>query len=214
MVGQRRDRGPHPCSLVPYHDGEALQGTEPFEPNPIRSRRPYRHTVLLDPMPELAIRGDGGGKAERGPHRSPQYLGVRNVGRSLQEHGTRRAQRKRRAEQCADVSGILHTVEDQHRKLRVRAHVGQPVSEWLYDAEDPLRGVGRGQPSQLPIGEILDRNGVGGELFGQLPASGRAPQGGTRNGPPELHPCPERFFNEPHALGHRETATLAALSLL
>jgi hypothetical protein len=59
---------------------------------------------------------------ERRPHRRAQCLRIHGVRAAAQEHARRRAQRMRRANQRANVAGVLHAVHDQQR---TRGHVGQ-----------------------------------------------------------------------------------------
>src|SRR5438477_494521 len=152
--------------------------------------------------------------AEGRPHRGPQCLGARRVGGAAQHHRARGAQRVRRANQGADVPGVLHPVDHQRHGTRPRCELGRRPATRLDHRDDALRRLRVGELRERAGADLLHRHRVPLQLGHELHPPRRARQVGSDQGALERHTCRERLLHQSHALDQGELAPAACLAAL
>jgi len=128
-----RDRDPLPCQahdgrahtrpFVADHYGDACRALGTTERDPFHVRSPEIDVFPPSPRPHLILGERHDRQSEGGPHRSPQHLGVAQVGGTRQEQGPCGAEREGGADEGADVAGILHRIEHEHRAAGVEIEI-------------------------------------------------------------------------------------------
>src|SRR5438552_7640145 len=142
--GQPCESRPDPGALVP-DDQRKRDAVAPVERGAVRGGKEHPHLPFPRPVPQgLVLHGDER-HPEAGAHGGAQGLRVGELRRARQREHARGAQRKCRAHHGADVAGILHAVEHQHRRPRPRVDVLEPPPRRLHHREDALGMVGRRQ---------------------------------------------------------------------
>ena len=152
--------------------------------------------------------------AERGAHRGTERLGAEHVGAAAQHDSARGAKGVRRADERADVTRVLHAVDDErHAPVADRELIGGPLAG-LDDREDPLGRLRVSELLERARRDLLYRDGVALELGTERAAPRRAVELGRDQGAAELEPGAERLLDEPHTLHDGEAATAARLAPL
>src|SRR5256885_1463094 len=132
FVADDHGDGPPPPCPVP-RPGRTMQRCA------VRCRRPQRDRVRARPRDESRVVERDDRVAEGRAHRRPQRLGADRVGRAAQHHRARGAQRVRRANQCADVPGVLHAVDHERHGPRRGSELGRGPASRLDHRADALR---------------------------------------------------------------------------
>jgi len=146
--------------------------------------------------------------AKRRAHRRAQGFGVENVGRATQRDRPPGAERVRRADQRADVAGILDAVQHQQRAAPSRGNVRERPIARLDDRQHALGRVGRRQCGEGARGDPLDRHRAPREVGPQR----RSPRGAVQlrrdQRAPKRESGAEGFLDEADTFDERQpTAT-------
>src|SRR3989449_10134940 len=180
----------------------------------VRRRRPQGEPSLARPRDERAIVERDDGVAKRGAHRGTERLGAEHVGAAAQHDGARGTKGVRRADQRANVTRVLHAVDDErHAPVPDRELIGGPLAG-LDDREDPLGRLRVGELLERARRDLLYRDRAALELGTEGAAPRRAVELGRDQGAAELEPGAERLLDEPHTLHDGEAATAARLAPL
>ena len=151
-----------------------------------------------------------GRKAEHGPHRGAQDLGIDQLGAPRQRDDTRRTEAMRGADHRSDVARILNRIEDQdHAPARQRNVLERGLLR-LDDDDHALRMLGGRELGQLPVAEALDPRRMRTERRRQRRAARCSFQRGRHQCRANGHAGREDLFHQPHAFGQREPAPFAA----
>src|SRR6266496_304079 len=144
-------------------------------------------------------------------HRRPQCLRIHRVRAAAEQQARRRPERERRADQRADVAGILHAVDDEQRSAR---NIAQRPGPRLHDRQNALRRLGTREVAERACADFLDRNRMARQLGGQRLAARRPGQIRGHQGALELEARRQRFLDEPHAFHDGEAAAASRLTAL
>src|SRR5205823_48186 len=136
------------------------------------------------------------------------------VGGAAQHHGARGAQRVRRADQGADVPGVLHPVDHERHGLRPGSKLGHGPASRLDHGHDALGRLRLGQLSERAGADLLHRDRVPLQLGHELHTPRRARQVGSDQRALERQARGESLLHQSHAFDQREAAPAARLAPL
>ena len=120
----------------------------------------------------------------------------------------------RRANQRADVPGVLHPVDHERHGTRPRSELGRRPATRLDHRDDALRRLRFGELRERAGADLLHRHRVPLQLGHELHPPRRARQVGSDQGALERQTCRERLLHQPHALDQGEPAPAACLAAL
>src|ERR1051325_4696826 len=210
---------PGPFVADDHRDRTVPSSPVPFPHRPVkrytvRRRRPQRDRVLPRPGDEARVVERHHRVAEGRPHRGPQRLGARGVGGAAQHHGARGAQRVRRANQRADVPGVLHPVDHERHGARPRSELGRRPASRLDHGDDTLRRLRVRELRERAGADLLHGHRVPLQLGHELHPPPRRRRCGGAGAPLNRKTRRERLLHQSHALDQGEPAPAACLAAL
>src|SRR6266550_2738860 len=208
-----------PRALVSHDDGDRpavprSHAEGAVQRRAVRGRRPQRDRVLARPGDERRVVERYDRVAERRPHRRPQRLRAGGVGGAAQHQGARGAQGVRRADQGADVPGVLHPVDHERHGLRPGSELGHGPASRLDHGHDALGRLRLGQLSERAGADLLHRDRVPLQFGHELHTPRRARPVGSDQGALERQARGECLLHQSHAFDQREAAPAARLAPL
>src|SRR6266566_925256 len=203
------DHGDRPLPLL-----SSLVPQGAMQRDAVRGGGPERHVVLPRPGDEAGVVEHHDRMPERRPHRGTQRLGAGRVRRAPQHDRSDGAEGVRRADQRADVPGILNGVDHQRHPAPPERQIVLAPAAWLDHAENPLRRVGISELQEGARPHLFDRHGVPLQLGDERRPAGGAREVGRHEGAPEREPRRERLLHQPDALDERESPPPSGLAAL
>src|SRR6266511_3081508 len=180
----------------------------------VRRRRPEGHALLPRPRDEGVVVERHHRMTEGGPHRGAQRLGARRVGGAAQHDRARGTECVRRADQRADVAGVLYAVDDQGHRAGGESEIGRRPAARLDHGDDPLGRVGVGELRERAHADLFDGHSVPLQIRHERGAARGARELGRDQRATKREPRRERLFHEPDALDQRQPAPPARRAAL